>query len=143
MTGDYGNLELSLLVEGDKEFGEMEDFSSQISIKNNGVEDVSLEFTDVCRAETWVIDSAGNVVMDTRSIKDCSEMAMENLLTPGEEKTYTQPDWVFIDNEGCHVPPGELLVIMEIPEHDLYSTDTISLIRDRDSYCENEDERSG
>ena len=139
MTGDYGNLELSLLVEGDKEFGEMEDFSSQISIKNNGVEDVSLEFTDVCRAETWVIDSAGNVVMDTRSIKDCSEMAMENLLTPGEEKTYTQPDWVFIDNEGCHVPPGELLVIMEIPEHDLYSTDTISLIRDRDSYCENED----
>ena len=37
---------------------------------------------------------------------------------------------------GCHIPPGDLLVVMEIPEHDLYATDIITLVRERDAYCE-------
>ena len=135
-SGDLGSLTVSLALEGDDEFGEMESFDSEIIIQNSGTQDVSLEFSDSCRGEVWIIDSSGDVVLDSRAMKECSELEVQNLLTPGSDRSYAQPDWSFINMEGCHIAPGELLVVMEIPEHDLYSTDTITLTRDRDTYCE-------
>ena len=75
------------------------------------------------------------MLTDTRALKDCNDLDVENILTPNSQRSYSQPDWVFIDTQGCHVSPGEILIVLEIPEHDLYSTQEIQLTRDRDSYC--------
>ena len=134
--GDLSSLEVGLILDGDAQFGEMESFSSDISVVNNGQEDVSLEFTNSCRGELWVVDSSGNVAMDSRALKECSDIEVEYQLEPGSERNYAQPEWTFIDMAGCHIAPGELMVIMEIPEHDLFASDMITLTRDRDAYCE-------
>ena len=133
--GDYSNLELSLQVEDDYTFGEMENLEASVTITNVGNEDVTLDFSNSCRGEYWAIDQSGNVLTDTRALKDCNDLDVENILTPNSQRSYSQPDWVFIDTQGCHVSPGEILIVLEIPEHDLYSTQEIQLTRDRDSYC--------
>ncbi|MDP7374864.1 MAG: hypothetical protein QF445_05105, partial [Candidatus Poseidoniaceae archaeon] len=133
--GDYSNLDLSLQVEDDYTYGEMENLEASITITNVGNEDVTLDFSNSCRGEYWAIDQSGNVLTDTRALKDCNDLDVENILTPNSQRSYSQPDWVFIDTQGCHVSPGEILIVLEIPEHDLYSTQEIQLTRDRDSYC--------
>ena len=133
--GDYSNLELSLQVEDDYTYGEMEDLEASVTITNVGNENVTLDFSNSCRGEYWAIDQSGNVLTDTRALKDCNDLDVENILTPNSQRSYSQPDWVFIDTQGCHVSPGEILIVLEIPEHDLYSTQEIQLTRDRDSYC--------
>ncbi len=133
--GDYSNLELSLQVEDDYTYGEMENLEASVTITNVGNEDVTLDFSNSCRGEYWAIDQSGNVLTDTRGLKDCNDLDVENILTPNSQRSYSQPDWVFIDTQGCHVSPGEILIVLEIPEHDLYSTQEIQLTRDRDSYC--------
>ena len=133
--GDYSNLELSLQVEDDYTYGEMENLEASVTITNVGNEDVTLDFSNSCRGEYWAIDQSGNVLTDTRALKDCNDLDVENILTPNSQRSYSQPDWVFIDMQGCHVSPGEILIVLEIPEHDLYSTQEIQLTRDRDSYC--------
>ena len=133
--GDYSNLELSLQVEDDYTYGEMENLEASVTITNVGNEDVTLDFSNSCRGEYWAIDQSGNVLTDTRALKDCNDLDVENILTPNSQRSYSQPDWVFIDTQGCHVSPGEILIVLEIPEHDLYSTQEIQLTRDRDSYC--------
>ena len=135
-SGNLESIALDLILEGDSQFGEMENFAPDISIFNNGDEDVALDFTTSCRGEIWVVDSSGNVVMDSRSIKECTEIEVEYQLQPETSRLFTQPEWSFIDMFGCHIPPGDLLVVMEIPEHDLYATDIITLVRERDAYCE-------
>lgn len=137
-TGDLDNLELSLIQSEDGLYEEFDTFEPEISITNSGQEDISLEFTDTCRGEMWVVDSTGRVVMDTLSLKECSELDVQNLLTPNSEREYSQPEWSFIDLTGCHVSSGDLTVIFEIPEHDLYGTDTIILDAGQDSYCQDE-----
>ena len=133
--GDYSNLELSLQVEDDYTYGEMENLEASVTITNVGNEDVTLDFSNSCRGEYWAIDQSGKVLTDTRALKDCNDLDVENILTPNSQRSYSQPDWVFIDTQGCHVSPGEILIVLEIPEHDLYSTQEIQLTRDRDSYC--------
>ena len=133
--GDYSNLELSLQVQDDYTYGEMENLEASVTITNVGNEDVTLDFSNSCRGEYWAIDQSGNVLTDTRALKDCNDLDVENILTPNSQRSYSQPDWVFIDTQGCHVSPGEILIVLEIPEHDLYSTQEIQLTRDRDSYC--------
>ena len=135
-SGNLDSISLDLVLEGDNQYGEMEGFSPDISILNNGPDDVALDFTTSCRGEIWVVDSSGNVVMDSRSMKDCSENEVEYLMQPDTMRSFSQPEWNFIDMFGCHVPPGDLLVVAEIPEHDLYSSESITLTRERDTYCE-------
>ena len=137
-SGDLSLLDLELILEGDDQFGEFEIFESEISIINNGQDSVLLEFSDSCRGEYWIVDSAGTVVMDSRAIKDCTELEVEYQIDSESNRLFTQPEWTFIDLAGCHIAPGELTVIMEIPEHDLFATESIYLTRDRDAYCEDE-----
>ena len=126
---------LDLQLEGDAEFEELEIFSPDIMLINNGDSDVSLDFETSCLGEIWVVDSTGAVVMDSRYGKDCTSLEVEYQIEPGTDRIFSQSDWSFIDMNGCHVAPGELTVIMEIPEHDLYGTEVINLVRERDDYC--------
>ncbi len=135
-SGNVDSISLNLVLEGDSLFGEMEAFSPDISIFNNGPNDVAFDFTTSCRGEIWVVDSSGNVVMDSRSMKECSDIEVEYQLQPDTTRSFSQPEWNFIDMFGCHIPPGDLLVVMEIPEHDMYATESITLTRERDTYCE-------
>jgi len=137
-TGNIDDLELSLVLSNDNLFEELETFAPEISLTNTGLEDVSLDFTNTCRGETWVVNSAGEVVMDTLSLKECTELDVQNLLTPNSERTYPQAEWSFMDMDGCHVSSGDLTVVFEIPEYDLFSTDSINLDGGENSYCQDE-----
>lgn len=134
-SGQLGEMALDLQLQGDLEFEELEIFSPDILLKNNGDSDVSLDFETSCLGEIWVVDSSGSVAMDSRFGKDCTNLEVEYLIEPGTDRIFSQSDWSFIDMTGCHVAPGELTVIMEIPEHDLYGTEVIKLLRERDDYC--------
>ena len=122
-SGDVSSMDLELILEDDDQFGEFETFNSEISLVNNGLESVSLDFTDSCRAEYWIVDSAGTVVADSKAIKDCSDLEVEYQIETNSNRLFAQPDWSFIDLTGCHIAPGDLTVVMEIPEHDLFATD--------------------
>ncbi|MGB2451753.1 MAG: winged helix-turn-helix transcriptional regulator [Candidatus Poseidoniaceae archaeon] len=134
-SGQLDEMTLDLQLPGDLEFEELEIFSPDILLKNNGDSDVSLDFDTSCLGEIWVVDSSGSVVMDSRFGKDCTNLEVEYSIQPGTDRIFSQSDWSFIDMTGCHVTPGELTVIMEIPEHDLYGTEVINLLRERDDYC--------
>lgn len=134
-SGQLGEVSIDLQLQGDLEFEELEIFSPDILLKNNGDSDVSLDFETSCLGEIWVVDASGSVVMDSRFGKDCTNLEVEYLIEPGTDRIFSQSDWGFIDTVGCHVAPGELTVIMEIPEHDLYGTEVINLLRERDDYC--------
>ncbi|MGY8745510.1 MAG: ArsR family transcriptional regulator [Candidatus Poseidoniales archaeon] len=136
-----GNLEdftLSIVLEDDSFFGGLDLFESDISLSNQGEADISLDFTTSCRGEIWIVNSAGEVVMDSRTQKDCTELEVQNLISPGGERSFSQPSWAFIGPDGCTVAPGNLMVVMEIPEHDLFETTSISLSRGSSSNCESE-----
>lgn len=134
-SGPLGEMTLDLQSQNDLEFEELEIFNPDILLKNNGGSDVSLDFETSCLGEIWVVDSSGSVVMDSRFGKDCTNLEVEYLIEPGTDRIFSQSDWSFIDMAGCHVAPGKLTVIMEIPEHDLYGTEVINLLRERDDYC--------
>ena len=76
--------------------------------------------------------------MDSRALKDCAEIEAQYMMSPGTDRSYAQPDWTFIGQDGCIVSPGEMMVIMEIPEHDIFDTSSISLSRASASNCESE-----
>ena len=134
-SGQLGEMTLNLQLPGDTEFEELEIFSPDILLKNIGESDVSLDFDTSCLGEIWVVDSSGTVVMDSRFGKECTDLEVEYQIEPGTDRIFSQSDWSFIDMTGCHVAPGELTVIIEIPEHDLYGSEVINLIRERDDYC--------
>ena len=136
-----GNLELvalEMMVEGDTTFDELETFDSQIRITNNGDDDVLLDFTSSCLGEIWVVDSEGVVVMDTRSIKECTDLEVEYQIEKNGDRVFAQPEWAFFDLQGCHVSPGDFTVVMEIPEHDIYDTDSITITRENENFCVDE-----
>ena len=135
-TGNIDDIELSIVLSEDKTYGDSETFSPNIVITNTGEDEVSLDFTNTCRGETWVVDSSGEVVMDTLAIKECTELDVQNLLIPDSERVYPQLQWSFVDLNGCRVTPSNLTVVFEIPEHDLFGTDTINLLRDTGIYCQ-------
>ena len=134
-SGQLEDVSLDLQLQGDLEFEELEIFSPDILLENNGDSEVSLDFETSCLGEIWVVDASGSVVMDSRFGKECTNLEVEYLIEPGTDRIFSQSDWSFIDMTGCHVAPGELTVIMEIPEHDLYGTEVINLLRERDDYC--------
>ena len=134
-NGDLTKLELELVLQGDSQFDELEIFDPDILLVNNGLDEVSLDFNTSCLGEIWVVDSSGNVVMDSRLFKECSSLDVEYRIDSGTDRIFSQSDWDFIGIDGCHIPPGDLTVVMEIPEHDLYATDVITLTRERDDYC--------
>ncbi len=134
-SGPLTEVALDLQLPGDLKFEEFEIFSPDILLSNNGDSDISLDFDTSCLGEIWVVDSGGSVVMDSRFGKDCTNLEVEYLIEPGTDRIFSQSDWSFVDMAGCHVAPGELTVIMEIPEHDLYGTEIINLLRERDDYC--------
>ena len=137
-AGEINNLEMSLILSDDNLFQELDTFASEISITNTGTEDISLEFTNTCRGEMWIVDSAGSVVMDTLLFKECMDLEAQNLLTPNSEKTYPQPEWSFTHTNGCYVSSGDLTVVFEIPEFDLFSTVPIVLDGSQNFHCQDE-----
>lgn len=137
-TGNINELQFELVLEDDAAFAESDLFVADIAITNGGEEDISLDFTNSCRGEVWILNSAGDVVMDSRTLKDCSEIEAQYMIPPGADRSYAQPDWTFIGPDGCLVSPGEMMVVMEIPEHDIFDTSSISLSRAKSSDCRSE-----
>lgn len=138
--GDLSTAAVEILIpEEDSTFTEDGLLSTTIQISNDGTEDLTLDFTDTCRGEMWIIDAAGNVVMDTRMMKSCDDFEMQNLLVPDATRTYSQPDWAFLDLEGCKIAAGDLTIIAEIPEHQIFGIKTIDFERAQALECDNSD----
>ena len=87
--------------------------------------------------ENGMCPNVGDIVRYSRITGAMTLADAEYQIEPGSERLLAQPEWTFIDLTGCHIAPGDLTVVMEIPEHDLFATDSITLIRDRDTYCDN------
>ena len=137
-SGNLDDVQFEIILEDGSSFGESDVFEADIAITNVGEEDISLDFTNSCRGEVWIINAAGEVVMDSRALKDCAEIDAQYMISPGTDRSYSQPDWTFIGQDGCIVSPGEMMVVMEIPEHDMFDTSSISLNRASSSNCESE-----
>ena len=138
LNQEQNQLEVLLETEEQYKFGNSEIFSSEIRILNNGSEDVSVEFTNSCFGEIWIVDSSGKVVMDSRALKDCTEFEADYQILPGEHRAFSQPEWNFVDTDGCHVAPGDYTVIFETPELNLYSTTQIIYTGELGNYCVDE-----
>lgn len=136
-TGDLSALELRLQLANENEgiFGGDEMLQATIEIVNLGTEDVTLDFTDTCRGEMWVVDSSGQLVMDTRLMKSCTSFELQNLIEPSGTKSFNQPEWAFTDLEACNIGSGELTLIAELPEHNIFGSHTIFLDRGHAENC--------
>ena len=128
--GDLSTATVEIIIPEDESlFSEDGLLSAIVQISNDGTEDITLDFTDTCRGEIWIIDTAGKVVMDTRTMKSCDEFEMQNLLVPDATRTYSQPGWTFLDFEGCKIAAGDLTIIAEIPEHQIFGIKNINFER--------------
>ena len=99
--------------------------SPRLTLTNDGVETVSLQFTDSCRAEMWVLNERGDVVFDSRMLKNCNALEIDYLIPPNEQIQFSLPDWTFTDLDGCEVPSGKYTLVAEIPEFHLSNIQTI------------------
>ena len=136
---NYADLNLEIDYEGDDLFYELETFDSDLIISNDGDEPVSLNYSNSCKAEMWVVDATGNLVADSRLLKDCNELEVLNIIPTDETRSVKQMDWTFFDMDGCMASPGELLVIVEMPEFGLFASEGIEFIHQSNMVCENQD----
>jgi DNA-binding MarR family transcriptional regulator len=136
-TGDLSALELRLQLTNENNgiFGGDEMLQATIEVVNVGVEDVTLDFTDTCRGEMWVVDSSGLLVMDTRLMKLCTSFELQNLIEPSSAQSFNQPEWAFTNLDGCNIGSGVLTLIAELPEHNLFGSQTIFLDRGHAENC--------
>jgi len=89
----------------------------ELVVSNTDTSNFILEFSDSCRAEMWIVAITGEVVMDSRHSRECSEVAIEYLIEPTSEVSFVQPDWAFTDLQGCALPSGSYTLFLEIPEY--------------------------
>lgn len=109
----------------DQVYSESEIFSSVVHIDNIGSEPLDLRFTDSCRAEVWIVNGFGDVVFDSRLLKNCNALELDYSIEGNGQLQFTLPDWTFTDLQGCRVPAGTYSVIAEIPEYHLATQYTI------------------
>ena len=100
-------------------------YSSSLLMTNTETETVSLQFTNTCRAEMWIIDDSGDVVFDSRMLKNCNAVEIDYILDQNEQVQFRLPDWTFTDLEGCEIASGEYTLVAEIPEFHLSSIQNI------------------
>jgi DNA-binding MarR family transcriptional regulator len=136
-TGDLSALELRLQLANENEgvFGGDEMLQATIEVVNLGTEDVTLDFTDTCRGEMWIVDSSGQLVMDTQLMKSCTSFELQNLIEPSGTQTFNQPEWAFTDLAACNIGSGTLTIIAELPEHNLFGSHSIFLDRGHVDNC--------
>ena len=94
-------IEVVLQLDKKTQYGNSEVFTSEIGIMNIGSSEHTLEFSNSCFGEIWIVDASGKVVMDSRDLKECSESNADYTIAPGEDKILAQRDWNFIDRDGC------------------------------------------
>jgi DNA-binding MarR family transcriptional regulator len=116
-------------------YGQGDILSSNLFMTNNGVETISLQFTDTCRAEIWILDDGGDIVFDSRMLKSCNALELDYILDQNEQVQFTLPDWTFTDLEGCEIPSGEYTLVAEIPEFHLSSVQSIQYEQVTQSVC--------
>ena len=112
-------------------------FRSSILMSNDGQDTVSLKFTDSCRAEMWIVDEAGDIMFDSRMLKNCNALELDYILDENEQVQFTLPDWTFTDLEGCEVASGDYTMVAEIPEFHLSSIQTIHYEKVTSTLCKN------
>ena len=110
-------------------------FRSSILMSNDGQDTVSLKFTDSCRAEMWIVDEAGDIMFDSRMLKNCNALELDYILDENEQVQFTLPDWTFTDLEGCEVASGDYTMVAEIPEFHLSSIQTIHYEKVTSTLC--------
>ena len=108
---------------------------STLLLTNMGVETVPLQFTNSCRAEIWILDDGGDVVFDSRMLKNCNALELDYILESNGQVQFTLPDWTFTDLEGCDVASGEYTIVAEIPEFHLSSIQSIQYQHNTPSKC--------
>ena len=111
--------------------------SSNLFMTNIGTETVPLQFTDTCRAEIWILDDGGDIVFDSRMLKNCNALELDYILDPNEQVKFTLPDWTFTDLEGCEIASGEYTLVAEIPEFHLSSVQNVRYEQIASSECKN------
>ena len=135
-TGDLSDALVEVEIQNeDSTYGEDGLLESTVVITNRGSQDITLDFTDTCRGEIWVIDASGAVVMDTRLLKTCEDLDVQNLIQPDTTRTFSQPGWTFLDTEGCKIDSGKLMIIAEIPEYQVFGTTQFDFERASASNC--------
>ena len=50
---------------------------NEVSLINDDIEDVTVEFSDTCILESWLVGPLGNVVYDSLSSKSCTETMIQ------------------------------------------------------------------
>ena len=117
------------------QYSNSEVFTSEIGITNTGSSEHTVQFSNSCFGEIWIVDASGKVVMDSRDLKECSESNADYTIAPGENKMLAQRDWNFIDRDGCHVAPGQFTVLYEVPELGLFSVENVEYSGELGNYC--------
>ena len=125
-----------LLQNGEKAlYSQGEVLASTLLLTNIGDETVPLQFTNTCRAEMWVLDDGGDVVFDSRMLKNCNALELDYIIDSNEQVQFTLPDWTFTDLEGCEVASGEYTLVAEVPEFHLSSILSIQYEHNTPSEC--------
>ena len=112
-------------------------YTSTLLMTNTEAETVSLQFTNTCRAEMWILDDGGSVVFDSRMLKNCNALVIDYSLDQNEQVQFGLPDWTFTDLEGCEIASGEYTLVAEIPEFHLSSIQSIQYEKVASSGCKN------
>lgn len=130
------SIAMSVEVSGntDSIFEQGDQLRSEVLLVSTDVDPVVVEFTTSCKAEMWVLDDVGNIVFDSRDSKTCTAIELELALSE-EPARLSLPQWNFYLDDGCAAPSGTYIVVAEVPEHGLVTSQSIHYLSQNIGTC--------
>ena len=123
------NVEADLMIDWDgrtlMEYSNGEALAVSVDMVSTSDTPQTLQFTTTCKAEMWIINDFGEVVFDSRAENPCQDIDLEMQLSSDLSLNFALPQWGFFKSDGCLVSPGELTVIVEVPEYGLSTSSQI------------------
>ena len=110
--------------------------NGEVSLINDDIEDVTVEFSDTCILESWLVGPLGNVVYDSLSSKSCTEtMIQYSLEADGGAQPFPLSEVPLRMPDNCGIPAGEYTLILSMDALRLWESFSIELVKESGSPC--------
>lgn len=109
------------------------------TIMNTGAENVSFSFESTCRMEVFVINQIGEIVYDSRDMRECRTLHVDHILEENQILSFEHANWGLTDKQGCGLTSGDYIAIVESDELMIFDSVEFRYIDDGDgSKCKSD-----
>ena len=108
----------------------------EVSLINEDTEDLTVEFSDTCILDSWLVGPLGNVIYDSLSSRSCNPtMIQYSLEANGGAQAFQLPEVPLHMPDNCGIPAGEYTLILSMDALGIWETFPIELDQESGSPC--------